>query len=179
MPESLQGEFNMPEPIDLLPALDEIIPLIASIKRKYEVTEILENHRYEFFAVSTTAGGFGDSLWRSVERTVRGDWGKVRETYAVEGPQLADRLREVRKALATGTLEIRKYQVTFDPSSLRVQDYKLKPDKKIMFDVIFAGEAETEASSAPASSEGYKHCSECGQKIEADAQFCSKCGKPQ
>jgi hypothetical protein len=169
----------MSKQFDLLPALDEIIPLVASVKRKYSVTEILEEHRYEFFAVSVTMGGFGDSIWRGIERTVRRDWGKATETYEVEGPQVAERLREVRKALASGFIELRKYQVTFDPSSIRVQDYKLKPDRKIMFDVIFVGEEEPGTSSTPALSEEYKFCVGCGQKLESDAQFCSKCGQSQ
>jgi len=183
---------------ELLAELDKVIPQVGSISRRFHVDEILEDHRYEFFAVPHSPSGFGDFLYRGLERTFKADWGKVRDSYDVPGPQVADRLRELRSSLASGSLELRGYRVTFDPSTLQVQSSKLKPQAKVMFEVTFVGhpappptpQPQPQSQQAPAQQppaaaasgageQAGKFCAYCGASLEPDARFCYRCGKQQ
>ncbi len=168
---------------DLVNAIDEIIPQLANETTKYNVTEILADQRYEFFAVPVSAGGIGDILFRGMERTFRGDWGKARDTYDVPGSNLAERLRMLLTALETGTIELRHYEVTFDPSTIKVQDSKFKLNAKIMFEITFITQPTKTAgqptASKPAPSSDVKYCSKCGAQLEFAASFCYRCGTAQ
>ena len=92
----------------------------------------------------------------------------------------------MRSALAGGKIEVRKYTVTFDPSTIRVLDSKFKADAKVMFEIAFTGRATKgmQAPSAPlpaarSAAPDRKFCKHCGTELEADASFCYKCGEPQ
>jgi ribosomal protein L40E len=168
---------------DLLNDIDEIIPQLAGETTKYNVTEVLADQRYEFFAVPVSAGGIGDMLFRGMERTFRGDWGKARDSYDVPGSNMAERLRMLRTALETGTIELRNYEVAFDPSTIKVQDSKFKLNAKIMFEITFIAQptktSEKPASSKTETSSDVKFCSKCGAQLEFSASFCYRCGTAQ
>lgn len=118
---------------EFLSAMEGIIPLLEANKEKYNVTEILSETRYEFYAAPHSLSGFGSSLLRGAERTVKGDWGKARDNYDVPGPQVAQRLQEIRGTLKKGSLSLRNYDTTFDAKSFTLEEYKFGLKDKISF----------------------------------------------
>ncbi len=125
---------NIPE---LYSAIEDIIPLLETQKEKFQVTEVLSENRYEFFAVPHSLTGIGGSLFRGAERIFKGDVGKARDTYDIPGPQVASRLQEVHRNLKQGTIALRNFQSKFDPKTIQVEDLKFKIKEKISFIVNF------------------------------------------
>lgn len=118
---------------DFLKAIDDIIPLLESSDSKFNVTEVLSESRYEFYAVPHSLSGFGSTLLRSAERTFKDDWGKARDTYDVPAPQVANRLEEIRATIVKGFLELRNYEANFNENTISVEEYFFKLKDKIKF----------------------------------------------
>lgn len=172
------------KPLDFHTAIDEILPILEGQQDKYQVTEILGEERYEFFAVPVSPAGFGDILFRGVERTFHGDWGKARDSYEVPGAQVAHRLRIVQTSLQSGSIGLRHFTITFDPDTMYLEDYKFKVKSKIMFIVTFEPFFDTPtvtkaSAKKPPTTTGIKYCQGCGAQLEATADFCYRCGKGQ
>lgn len=121
-----------------LRAMDDIIPVLENSDLKFNVTEVLSETRYEFFAVPHSLSGFGSTLLRSAERTFKDDWGKARDTYDVPAPQVANRLDEIRVTILKGFLEIRNFEANFDENRMSIEEYIFKPRDKIKFIINLA-----------------------------------------
>lgn len=118
-------------------AMDDIIPLLETHKEKFQVTEVLSENRYEFFAVPHSLTGLGGSLFRGAERIFKGDVGQARDTYDIPGPQVARRLQEVQGNLKQGSIALRNFKSKFDPKTIQIEDSKFKVKEKIIFIVNF------------------------------------------
>ncbi|MFX1582060.1 MAG: hypothetical protein ACFFCJ_07540 [Promethearchaeota archaeon] len=118
---------------EFLKAMDDIIPLLESSNSKFNVTEVLSETRFEFFAVPHSLSGFGNTLLRSAERTFKDDWGKARDTYDVPALQVANRLEEIRGTLRKGFLELRNYEANFNENTISVEEYLFRIKDKIKF----------------------------------------------
>ncbi|MFX1565665.1 MAG: hypothetical protein ACFFCH_06730 [Promethearchaeota archaeon] len=121
-----------------LRAMDDIIPVLENSDLRFNVTEVLSETRYEFFAVPHSLSGFGSTLLRSAERTFKDDWGKARDTYDVPAPQVANRLDEIRVTILKGFLEIRNFEANFDENRMSIEEYIFKPRDKIKFIINLA-----------------------------------------
>ena len=122
---------------ELYSAIEDIIPLLEVQKEKFQVTEVLSENRYEFFAVPHSLTGIGGSLFRGAERIFKGDVGKARDTYDVPGPQVARRLQEVQAHIKQGSLSLRKFDSKFDPKTIQLEESKFKIKEKISFIINF------------------------------------------